>query len=69
MCVGLRNPCTNSDMHPWHGIPGLKDTCRVWDLPRVRWILTCTSYFVRDLAPHVGRIIYFSVIKVNINKA
>jgi hypothetical protein len=24
---------------------------------------------VRDLTPHVGRIIYFDVIKVNINKA
>jgi hypothetical protein len=24
---------------------------------------------VRDLTPHVGRIIYFHVIKVNINKA
>jgi hypothetical protein len=25
--------------------------------------------YVRDLTPHVGRIIYFHVIKVNINKA
>jgi hypothetical protein len=25
--------------------------------------------YVRDLTPHVGRIIYFDVIKVNINKA
>jgi hypothetical protein len=25
--------------------------------------------FVRDLIPHVGKIIYFHVIKVNINKA
>jgi hypothetical protein len=24
------------------------DTCRVWDLPRVRQILTCTSYFGED---------------------
>jgi hypothetical protein len=24
---------------------------------------------VRDLTPHIGRIIYFHVIKVNINKA
>jgi hypothetical protein len=32
--------------HPGHGILGLMDTCRVWDLPRVRWILTCTSYLL-----------------------
>jgi hypothetical protein len=27
------------------------------------------SHVVRDLTPHVGRIIYSDVIKVNINKA
>jgi hypothetical protein len=27
------------------------------------------SHVVRDLTPHIGRIIYFHVIKVNINKA
>jgi hypothetical protein len=27
------------------------------------------KYDVRDLTPHVGIIIYFHVIKVNINKA
>jgi hypothetical protein len=46
MCVGLRNLCTNSNRNLGHGIPGLEDTCRVWDLPIVRRILTCTSYFV-----------------------
>jgi hypothetical protein len=29
----------------------------------------CEFESVRDLTPHVGRIIYFDVIKVNINKA
>jgi hypothetical protein len=32
---------------------------------RKKWYPLCC---VRDLTPHVGRIIYFHVIKVNINK-
>jgi hypothetical protein len=44
--VGLRKPCKNSNMHQGHGILGLTYTCRAWDSPRVRKILTCTSYLL-----------------------
>jgi hypothetical protein len=34
-----------------------------------RWTMCVKKGTVRDLTPHIGRIIYFHVIKVNINKA
>jgi hypothetical protein len=46
MYVDLIRPCMDSNMHLGHGIPGLTDTSRVWDLPRVKRILTCTSYLL-----------------------
>jgi hypothetical protein len=46
MFVGLRNPCIDSNRHLGHGIIGLTYTCRVWSLPRVRRILTCTLYLL-----------------------
>jgi hypothetical protein len=49
MCVGLRDPCMDSKSHPGHGIPGLVDICRVWDLPRVRRILACNSYLLGNI--------------------
>jgi hypothetical protein len=49
MCAGLRNLCSNSNRDLEHGILGLTDTCKVWDLSRVRWILTCISYFLESI--------------------
>jgi hypothetical protein len=46
MCAGLRKPCRDSSRHPGHGIPRLTNTCKVWASPRVRRILTCTSYLL-----------------------
>jgi hypothetical protein len=42
----------------------LKDTCRVWDLPRVRKILTCISYLLERILPYWLCIlmIYFSQV-------
>jgi hypothetical protein len=46
MCVGLREPCIDSNMHPRHDILILADNCRVRASPRVRYILTWTSYLL-----------------------
>jgi hypothetical protein len=65
MCVGLRKPCTDSNRHPGCGIPGSMDTCRVWDLPRVRWILTFTSYLLVQIHSSwfCTLMIYFSQVQ------
>jgi hypothetical protein len=46
MCLGLRKSCTDSNTNSGHGIVGLAYNFILWHLPRVRWILTCTSYFL-----------------------
>jgi hypothetical protein len=65
MCVGLRNPCMNSNRQLGCGIPILMGTCRVWDLPRVRQILTCNSYLLERILSSwfCMLMIYFSQVQ------
>jgi hypothetical protein len=45
--------------------PRLMDTCRLWALPRVRWILTCTSYLLERILSSwlCTLMIYFSQVQ------